>query len=386
MAKKRRNGEGTWGNKTISGIPYVFYRDAEGKYFYGKTEKAVKAKIKQANSVSKIVASDEKEQTFGEYMLLWLQSIRTGIEPTTYQSYLDAVNARLINYKAYDLANVRLAELSSKMLQDYLNSLAERYSLNSIKKVWGLIKTCVRYAEAKKDIEPMYLRVTVTTPSEANVSVKKKKIQVPSAEEMRLIYEEAVKSCANGSKKYGNAAYVIILIMYTGMRVSEAIGLQWKDVDIERRQITVNRSLAMIREDKDGESSYCYKMKTTKSENSRRKISLPDKALEALCYFKQYYTDEDGFVCVNGKNQNHYARRQIERTLERIVKNSKCRTKNYSPHSLRHGYGSILLSMGTDIKIVSELLGHSDVSFTYNVYIDIFDRDKQEAVMKLNQI
>lgn len=70
-------------------------------------------------------------------MLLWLQSISTGIEPTTYQSYLDAVNARLINYKAYDLANVRLAELSSKMLQDYLNSLAERYSLNSIKKVWG---------------------------------------------------------------------------------------------------------------------------------------------------------------------------------------------------------------------------------------------------------
>lgn len=177
MAKKRRNGEGTWGNKTISGIPYVFYRDAEGKYFYGKTEKAVKAKIKQVKSVSKMTVSDKKEQTFGEYMLLWLQSIRTGIEPTTYQSYLDAVNARLINYKAYDLANVRLAELSSKMLQDYLNSLAERYSLNSIKKVWGLIKTCIRYAEAKTDIEPMYLQVTVTTPSEANVSVKKKKFR-----------------------------------------------------------------------------------------------------------------------------------------------------------------------------------------------------------------
>lgn len=386
MAKKRRNGEGTWGNKTIGGISYVFYRDVEGKYFYGKTEKVVKDKIKQANSMSKIGVSNKREQTFGEYMLLWLQSIKTGIEPTTYQSYLDAVNARVINYKAYDLANVRLAELSSKMLQDYLNSLAERYSLNSIKKVWGLIKTCIRYAEAKKDIEPMYLQVTVTTPSEANVSVKKKKIQVPSVEEVRLIYEEAVKSCANGSKKYGNAAYAIILIMYTGMRVSETIGLQWKDVDMERRQITVNRSLAMIRDDKDGESSYCYKIKATKTKDSRRKISLPDKAIEALCYFKQYYADEDGFVCVNGKNQNHYTRRQIERTLNRIVENSQCQIKNYSPHSLRHGYGSILLSMGTDIKIVSELLGHSDVSFTYNVYIDIFDRDKYDAVMKLNQI
>lgn len=105
MAKKRKNGEGTWGKKTIRGIAYVFYRDA--------------------------------------------------------------VNARLINYRGYDLANVRLGELSSNMFQDYLNSLAKQYSLNSIKKVWGLIKTCVRYGEAKKDIEPLYLNVTVTTPSEA---------------------------------------------------------------------------------------------------------------------------------------------------------------------------------------------------------------------------
>lgn len=108
--------------------------------------------------------------------------------------------------------------------------------------------------------------------------------------------------------------------------------------------------------------------------------------MEAVLYFRKYYSSDNDFVCVNDKNRNHYTRRQIERTPERIVLNSKCGDKAYSPHSLRHGYGSILLSMGTDIKIVSELLGHSDVSFTYNVYIDVFDQDKQSAVMKLNQI
>lgn len=292
----------------------------------------------------------------------------------------------MLNYRVYDLANVRLSELTDVMFQDYLNSLAERYSLNSIKKVWGLIKTCVQYAEAKKDIKPLYLKVTVTTPSEANVAVKKKEISVPSTEEVQMIYEEAMKTCSNGASRYGNAAYVIVLIMYTGMRVSEAIGLQWKDVDIERREITVNQSLAMVKEDMDSGSSYRYQIKATKTKDSKRRIVLPDKALEAIQYFRKYYTDDNGFVCVNGKNQNHYTRRQIERSLERIVNNSLCRTKSYSPHSLRHGYGSILLPMGTDIKIVSELLGHSDVSFTYNVYIGIFDRDKHEAVMKLNQI
>ena len=51
---------------------------------------------------------------------------------------------------------------------------------------------------------------------------------------------------------------------------------------------------------------------------------------------------------------------------------------------LRHGYGSILISKGADIKLVSELLGHSDVTFTYNVYIGIFQEDKRKAVNLLN--
>ena len=386
MAGRRKNGEGSWGTKKIHGDDYVYYRDIDGKYYYGKNSKIVKEKIKQEKSKAKISAPDLEKQTFGEYMITWLHSIRKGIEVTIYQPYLDAVNSRLPNYRGYDLANVRLKDLNDKMFQAYLNSLAENYSLNSIKKVWGLIKTCVRYAEARGDMKPLYLGVTVTTPSEANVAVKKKDIKVPSSDEIRLIYDEAVSACSNGVYKYGNAAFVVILIMYTGMRVSEAIGLQWKDVDMERREIAVNQSLAMVKDVEKGDISYNYKIKAAKTKDSRRKILLPDKAFEAILHFWKYYQGEYGFVCVNDKNQNHYTRKLVERTLERIVKNSKSRDKSYSPHSLRHGYGSVLLSMGTDIKIVSELLGHSDVSFTYNVYIDIFDRDKQDAVMKLNQI
>lgn len=94
-----------------------------------------------------------------------------------------------------------------------------------------------------------------------------------------------------------------------------------------RREIAINQSLAMIRDDKEGESSYSYKVKAAKTKDSKRKIVLPDKALEAILYFRQYYTDEDDFVCVNDKNRNHYTRRQVERTMERIVNNSRCRTK-----------------------------------------------------------
>lgn len=284
MAGRRKNGEGSWGTKKIHGDDYVYYCDIDGKYYYGKTSKIVKEKIKQEKSKVKTSAPDLDKQTFGEYMLIWQHSIKKGIEATTYQSYLDAVNSRLFNYRAYDLANIRLKDLNDKMFQSYLNSLAEHYSPNSIKKVWGLIKTCVRYAEARGDIRPLYLNVTVTTPSEANVSVKKKDIRVPSADEIKLIYDEAVSTCSNVTYKYGNAAFVVILIMYTGMRVSEAIGLQWKDVDMERREVAINQSLAMVKDIEKGDTSYSYKIKSAKTKDSRRRILLPDKAFEAILH------------------------------------------------------------------------------------------------------
>ncbi len=386
MAGKRKNGEGCWGKKIIKGVQYRYYRDINGRYYYGKTEKEIKEKIKRAPSTP--VKKDKSHNvTLGEYILEWLNGIKSGIELTTYNSYIDAINTRLINFKDYDIANVELSALTDKMLQEYLNALAKRYSLNSIRKTWGLIVKCLRYAEVKKDVQPLYLDVTVKTPSESNVAVKKKDIKAPTIDDINFIIEEANSFCKNGSKKYGNAAYVIILIMYTGMRVSEAIGLQWRNVNLDKKEINIDHSLAIVRDElKDGKTHYRYIEKAAKTKDSIRKIPLPDKALEAIRYFEKYRTSDNDYVCVNDKNKNHYTKRQVERTLARIVQNSQCENKSFTPHSLRHGYGSILLSKGIDIKIVSELLGHSDVSFTYNVYIDIFEKDKQNAVNLLNTI
>lgn len=97
---------------------------------------------------------------------------------------------------------------------------------------------------------------------------------MPSADEIKLICDEAVSTCSNGAYKYGNAAF-----------------------------------------------------KSAKTKDSRRRIFMPDKAFEAILHFRKYYESDDGFVCVNDKNQNHYTRQLVERTLARIVQNSQCRDK-----------------------------------------------------------
>lgn len=57
-----------------------------------------------------------------------------------------------------------------------------------------------------------------------------------------------------------------------------------------------------------------------------------------------------------------------------------CSRKDYTPHCLRHGFGSVLIKNGVDIKIVSELLGHSDVAVTYNTYIGVTEDDKSDVI------
>ncbi|MGN0376076.1 MAG: hypothetical protein ACI4ED_00415, partial [Suilimivivens sp.] len=83
MSGKRKNGEGTWGKKTIKGFVYTFYRDSDGRYYYGKTEKEVREKIKK-ESVNKTVKKGTAVQTLGEYMSDWLESQRNSVEATTY--------------------------------------------------------------------------------------------------------------------------------------------------------------------------------------------------------------------------------------------------------------------------------------------------------------
>ena len=99
--KRRKNGEGSWGTKTIKGVLYHYYRDADGDYTYGKTTKIVKEKLKEKedfikkssqqviiNNVGIIGAT-----TFGEYVKNYLNT-RTDIEKTTLQSYENALEKR----------------------------------------------------------------------------------------------------------------------------------------------------------------------------------------------------------------------------------------------------------------------------------------------------
>ena len=168
---KRKSGEGTWGTKTIKGITYKFYRNPEGKYFYGKTEKEINEKRKKYTPL-KEVHKDTKKEYFGDYVLRWLLEVKgTEIKRHTLDGYEDCINGQLINFTGNNLSDIQVGALTTDHFVSYYNALAQHYSRSSIKKNYAILSQCIKYGN-KKNHFSTYILQTVLGGIAAGFGVK----------------------------------------------------------------------------------------------------------------------------------------------------------------------------------------------------------------------
>ena len=377
---RRKKGEGSYYERSINGTKYKQYKFPNGKTIYAKTLKELNEKRKEyENSPESQIINTY--YTFSEYCYKWLNQ-KENITPKAYDDYETAIKKRI---EGYSIAKRPIIALTPQMFTKYLKELAEKYSKATIDKTWVVIRQVLNYGMENKAIPEFSLK-NIQRPKEDDVKVKKKDTEFIDEEDMNAVYNECQKP------KYGNAAQIVILIMYSGMRVSEAINLKWKDVNKNFTKISVKRSSQSIKKrdknkrvilNENGNAQYETIEKGTKSSAGDRVIPLPKRGIEVLKKMNRIPHTEDSYVFVNANNKK-YERRIVERTLSAILKNSEAINKNYSPHDLRRGYGSILLSKGVNIAVISKLLGHSEVSTTMNIYTKPFDKDVEKAIELFN--
>lgn len=375
---KRRNGEGTWGKKIINGQDYYFFRDAEGKYTYGKTQKEIENKIREKSKAKKV---NPKKLTFGEYITEWLKGKKSSIEPTTYDCYESLINSGVLNYK---IADVQLHNLDDRKFQNYLNELTEKYARGSINKLWSLIKECLKYGMEHEEL-PKILISYVKVPIESVCTNKTKDIPFLTEEDLDKLYEVKDAAYPTGALIYGNNARFLILTAYTGCRISELVALKWKNYNPEKRTIDiVSSSARIIDRSSDAKKKTKVIDKAPKTKESARTIPLPDRAVEIIEWFgeKNPKHKPNDYICISSLGTK-IDTRAANRTLKSMAKRAGLSETNIAPHSLRHTYGSILIRNGVDIKTVSALLGHADISTTYNIYIGILDSDKAKDVNRV---
>jgi integrase len=202
---------------------------------------------------------------------------------------------------------------------------------------------------------------------------------------MEKIYQQSKRTFENGSLVYGNNAKIVVLIMYTGLRISEALGLKWSDVNFDKKYISINRNLSKVKDRTNSDNNYIYVETTLKRSSSKRTIPLSDRAIESLKYLKQnnVSTKDSDYVCMS--STGHIAgARNINRTLNAMLKQGQCEIEECGMHSLRHSFGSYLVSQGVDISVVSRLMGHKNIMITYNIYIHVLKQSQIDAVNLFN--
>lgn len=189
------------------------------------------------------------------------------------------------------------------------------------------------------------------------------------------------------AKESGNRHYPLFAAMlYTGARLGELLGARWADVDLDTGTIIVQQTL-----EKSGKAP---RFGTPKSKKSRRAIPLPPELGAILRLWKAQQNEEKlllgpdyrdlGLVFtipgggpINGDNLR-------KQTFGRLV--TLAGVRRVRPHDLRHCYASTLLAAGVPLKTVSELLGHSSVSITADIYGHLTLDTKREAVNRLGSI
>jgi integrase len=168
---------------------------------------------------------------------------------------------------------------------------------------------------------------------------------------------------------------LVAVLAWAGLRVSEALALTWADIDIDSRVIHVEAQL-------ERRTGARVRLKTKRS---RRDVVMSDElagtlAAHKLARPKTLKTDDSlVFTTRTGKPLDHRA--VARRAIDPAVKAAKI-TAKVTPHSLRHGFGSLLHDAGVPIAQISALLGHADEAFTYRTYVHAVHREDEVKRMR----
>ena len=374
--------DGRWGGT-------VWYMDESGerkrKSFSGTTKQEVNKKMTAyiENFNNEIENSIEANKTLKDSMQNWLQVFKfPSVERTTYDRYeCTAINQiyPLIGDKI--VGNITAADIK-KVLNHWMT---EGYAYTTVKKVPVILGDYFKYLTQQELIQrnpmlsaPMIKKSNFYAIQEKEELPTSETITVFTPEEIEKLKAEASKTYGTGKKLYRQAG-AYILMLNTGLRAGEMLGVLNGDIDLENRVLHLQRGVKVINK-RDGvellDGSMEIRVGKLKSATSKRDIPLNDTAIKMIEELrKEYYFGEDSpLVCDEHGNftKPDIFRRRYHRLLEGAGIQSK------GLHSLRHTFATNLVNgvkqpdgsiKALTVKQVADLLGHSTTQVTEMYYV-----------------
>ena len=361
MARKRANGEGmirkrkngTWEARITVGFDEDTGKQ-KYKCVYGRTREDVKQKLTLIAAQKDEPDPVDDEETLADWLNIWLEDFLADVKDGTVAQYESICR---IHIKP-SLGEILLTDLKTQIIQKFYNSLKKKgLSPKYVKNIHGCLHRALDIAVKTEHI--------TKNPTESCVIpkvIQKQIVPLDIPEQQRLL---SVLS----SEYYGA---LILVDIFTGMRVGELIGLTWDCVDFDHGVIRVEKQLVQTRT-----KGAKYKFGTLK--NDKMRVLAPAKyVIDALKKHKEEQErlkEEAGSLWNEGDFPNlvfthpdgsHLSQPTVWKEFQKILE--RAGLEHHRVHDLRHTFAVNSIIAGDDIKTLQENMGHYSSAFTLDRY------------------
>lgn len=342
------------------------------KEFYGTSKSDAEEKANQyLNDLKNGLIISAENYTISQLMHIWLFDFlnnSTKLKPSTFQRYEGIYR----NYvKTSSIAGTKISKINPIQIQNYYNELSKTKTYSQINTLNTILKVFFNWCSVngyiiKNPCSNLNLKGNKTD----IINHKRKEVEILNSKEIKTIKEHI---------KNTDFELLFLLDLGTGLRQGELLALDWKHIDLKKKEIKIEQSAKEVYIYDNSEHKHIETViQTPKTQNSFRTIPLPSSLIDKLTEIdnkKGYLFLDSQEQLLKGKN--------VSTKWTKILK--ECNIPHKKFHSIRHTYGSMLLQKGVDIETVAELMGHTAISIT-QIYMHSDTKIKSKSVNKLNSI
>ncbi|MDZ5584479.1 site-specific integrase [Enterococcus cecorum] len=312
-------------------------------------------------------------KTFEELYNLWLESYQTTVKESTFIDTKRKFRLHILP----KFGNMKLSKISIAQAQKAVNEWSKK--LDSFDKLNSYCSRLMKYA--------ISLELVDKNPFEYVIKPKSKdkddKIKFYTKEELQTIlnYLESRTHSEDELQRHQEFFYycLVRLLAFSGLRINEALALEWSDIDFNACTLSVSKTLSKTEKG--------FKPSTPKTKASVRTIPLDTKTMQVL---KAWRTIHKELLFMNGKRSevvfcdmdgvqliyNGYWYQLTNRMKD-------IHTPLLNFHAFRHTHASLLFASGVSMKEVQTRLGHSSIQLTMDIYTHLLPDQQTKTIEKL---
>lgn len=313
------------------------------QYVYGKTYEEAEDKLRIAREIESRYISGRCIKLQAVYEE-WMKGVSNRVKESTYANYRMKFEKHILPA----FGETSCTEITSGKLNTFIKEkLDSGLSASYVRDMMTVFKTLLQYVQ-----------------EEYHVHISLKNVVLPKVERKsshKMSDEQQARLVAYIKEHLNLTALGVLLSLFMGLRIGEVCGLQWGDIDLEKKVLHINRTVQRISM-LNGDKKTKIIISEPKSNTSKRTIAIPDFLIPYLRQFQdsaEYYVLSGSCKVIEPRTMQY--------RYKKILEQAEFPATNY--HQLRHTFATNCMENGFDAKTISMALGHSGVTLTLEWYV-----------------